>query len=189
MPRWDPDAPGRLQQAALELYAERGFEATTATQIAARAGLTRRTFFRYFPDKREVLFWGSDILQQWWLSAIEAAAPDTAPLEVIRNTLHYVAAQFEQRRSAILLRQQVLDSSPELRERERTKLALLVDAVANALESRGLAPQTARIAATVAVAIEHLAFTRWIEPPNQTKMRDHIDTTISELQHLFASHP
>jgi len=73
MGRWQPDARARLQESALALYGERGYEETTVAEIAERAGLTKRTFFRYFADKREVLFWGSELLEQQMVAAIEAA--------------------------------------------------------------------------------------------------------------------
>ncbi len=73
MSRWEPNARGRLEQAALELYCERGFEQTTVAEIAERAGLTERTFFRYFADKREVLFAGGVTLQELLVSAVAGA--------------------------------------------------------------------------------------------------------------------
>src|SRR6202012_1395431 len=83
MARWKPDSRGRLEQAALALYAERGFANTTVAEIAARAGLTERTFFRYFADKREVLFGGAGALQELLVESVTAAPPDAAPLATI----------------------------------------------------------------------------------------------------------
>ena len=77
MGRWQPNARGRLEQAALELYVERGFEQTTVEEIARRAGLTERTFFRHFADKREVLFAGAASLQDLLVRSV-ASAPDAA---------------------------------------------------------------------------------------------------------------
>ena len=79
MTRWEPGAPERLAQAALELYAERGFEQTTVAEIAKRAGLTERTFFRHFTDKREVLFAGQDDFQRLFVTEVEAAPADATP--------------------------------------------------------------------------------------------------------------
>ena len=81
MGRWEPDARGRLMQAALELYGERGFEQTTVAEIAQRAGLTERTFFRHFADKREVLFSGE--VDDLVLSALADARPSAAPIDAI----------------------------------------------------------------------------------------------------------
>ena len=71
--RWKPNARSRLEKAALELYSERGFQQVTVAEIAQRAGLTERTFFRHFADKREVLFPADGQLQELLLSALEKA--------------------------------------------------------------------------------------------------------------------
>src|ERR1700712_4609132 len=98
MGRWEPDAQGRLQQAALELYAERGFDQTTVAQIAERAGLTERTFFRHFADKREVLFWGAGALQQPPVAG-GARAPDSlAPIDMVALALEAADGPFSERR-------------------------------------------------------------------------------------------
>src|SRR5215469_13715779 len=83
MSRWEPNARGRLEQAALELYCERGFDQTTVTEISERAGLTERTFFRYFADKREVLFWGQEHLRDLYVRAIVAAPETDAPIDLV----------------------------------------------------------------------------------------------------------
>src|SRR5215475_10047386 len=99
MSRWQPNARGRLEQAALDLYTERGFDQTTVAEIAQRAGLTERTFFRHFADKREVLFWGQDALMQLVTTQI-ADAPDSAsPLETVGGALRAVGEIFEGRRA------------------------------------------------------------------------------------------
>src|ERR1700759_431772 len=95
MVRWEPNARGRLQQAALELYAERGFEQTTVAEIAKRAGLTERTFFRYFADKREVLFWRSEDLRELLVTSIASAPPAAAPIEAMAIALDKICAGFE----------------------------------------------------------------------------------------------
>src|SRR5690349_17319433 len=94
MSRWEPDARGRLAQAAMQLYRERGYEQTTVAQIAERAGVTERTFFRHFADKREVLFDGGQALQQRMVAAVDSAPPSAAPLDVIAAVLGAAAAQF-----------------------------------------------------------------------------------------------
>src|SRR5215469_17341401 len=99
MGRWEPNARGRLEQAALQLYVERGFEQTTVAEIAERAGLTERTFFRHFADKREVLFSGSEALQAFLVKEVESAPPTAAPIEVITAALDAAATSFlEERR-------------------------------------------------------------------------------------------
>src|SRR6202035_2298884 len=83
MGRWEPNARGRLEQAALELYLERGFEQTTVAEIAKRAGLTERTFFRHFADKREVLFSGAGALEELLVSAVAGAPESSAPMAAV----------------------------------------------------------------------------------------------------------
>src|ERR1700676_1213721 len=98
MVRWKPGARGRLEQAAMELYSERGFDQTTVAEIAERAGLTERTFFRYFADKREVLFWGKGALMELVTKPI-ADAPDSAsPIDAAGAALKATGELFEGRR-------------------------------------------------------------------------------------------
>ena len=97
MSRWKPDAAGRLIKAAITLFAEQGYEETTVAEIAERAGLTKRTFFRYFSDKREVLFSGSEELERLWLEAVAAAPPEATPLAVVTAGLDPVAEMFIER--------------------------------------------------------------------------------------------
>src|ERR1039457_1023519 len=117
MSRWQPDAQGRLAQAALELYVERGFEQTTVAEIANRAGLTERTFFRYFADKREVLFWGAGALQELLVSTVADAPDSEAPITVISAAIAAAGAVFQERRESALLRQTVIGANTELQER------------------------------------------------------------------------
>ena len=108
MSRWEPNARGRLEQAALELFAERGFEQTTVEDIATRAGLTKRTFFRYFSDKREVLFGGGDEFKQRFVDALAGAPASAAPIEVIAISLETVASAFRDRHQFARRRQAVI---------------------------------------------------------------------------------
>ncbi|HET6875742.1 MAG TPA: TetR family transcriptional regulator, partial [Acidimicrobiales bacterium] len=133
MPRWQPDAVGRLQESALALFLERGYDNTTVADIAERAGLTKRTFFRYFADKREVLFWGSAALSELISSQVSAAPASLSPLEAAAAGFEAAAALLEERGSVALQRQRVIASSPELQERELIKLASLTSGVADAL--------------------------------------------------------
>ncbi|MFD9129671.1 TetR/AcrR family transcriptional regulator, partial [Kitasatospora sp. NPDC059571] len=83
MGRWEPNARGRLAEAALGLYGERGYEQTTVAEIAERAGLTERTFFRHYADKREVLFDGSGVLQELFAAAVAGAPESAAPIDAV----------------------------------------------------------------------------------------------------------
>src|SRR5260370_8169799 len=143
MSRWEPTARGRLEQAALELFVERGFEQTTVAEIAQRAGLTERTFFRYFADKREVLFAGAGALQEFLVRAV-AQAPDSAtPLDAIAGALEAAAPLFAERGDYPRRRQAVIAANAELHERELIKLAPLAAALAGALRERAIPPPTA----------------------------------------------
>src|ERR1700676_2310806 len=137
MGRWQPDARARLQAAALALYGERGYEETTVAEIAERAGLTKRTFFRYFTDKREVLFWGSELLEQQMVAAIEAAPASASALGMIRAALDAAArapaaVRFEEVSEFAGPRHRIIASSHELQERELIKSASLAAAMAQA---------------------------------------------------------
>src|SRR6516162_186079 len=133
MVRWEPGARERLQAAALELFAARGFEQVTAAEIAQSVGLTERTFFRHFSDKREALFYGQQQFLQAFVDGIDAAPPDASPLEVIASALPGAASSFpDERRPYARMRQSAIDQHPPLRERERHKMARLAPTVAEA---------------------------------------------------------
>src|ERR1700729_1947643 len=147
MGRWQPDARARLQEAALALYGERGYDETTVAEIAERAGLTKRTFFRYFTDKREVLFSGSEIFEETVIKGVLDAPARATPLDAVPAGLDASALVFEQIPDRAGKRQALLDANPELQERERAKLAKLSGSVAAALRERGVADPGAGLAA------------------------------------------
>src|SRR3954471_5604799 len=139
MTRWEPGAKERLQAAALDLFATRGFDQTTAADIAGSVGLTERTFFRHFSDKREGLFSGQDQLVRVFLDGIEAAPASATPLEVVAAAVQAAAAFFaDDRRSYSRTRQHVIEENPAVQEREQHKLGALGDAVGRALRARGV---------------------------------------------------
>ena len=115
MGRWEPDSRGRLEQAALGLYGERGFDNTTVADIAARAGLTERTFFRYFADKREVLFSGAGALQELLVAAVATAPDAAAPIDAVAAALDAAGALFEERRHFARQRQASSPRTPSCR--------------------------------------------------------------------------
>src|SRR5579859_8016110 len=121
--RWEPNAAGRLAQAALELYSERGFEQTTVAEIAARAGLTERTFFRHYADKREVLFSGSAMLQDLLVKAVADAPGSAAPMDAVAAAIEAAGDLLQERRDFARHRQAIIAANPELKERELIKLA------------------------------------------------------------------
>ena len=162
MGRWEPDSRGRLQEAALALFSERGFDQTTAAQIAVRAGLTERTFFRHFADKREVLFGGSAILRERILAGVAEAPADAGPLDAVARGLDAAAAMLgESRKDLALLRHEVIAANPELRERELTKLADYANAVTAALRGRGVRDPQATLAAEAGMTVLRVAVEMW----------------------------
>lgn len=164
MSRWEPDARGRLERAALELYVERGFDQATVAGIAARAGLTERTFFRYFTDKREVLFGGAGELQQHLVRGVEAAPAEVPPLDAVAAALEAAGAVFDQRREWSRQRQRVIAAHADLQERELIKMATLAAALADALRRRGVGDPAAGLAAAAGIAVFTTAFERWVDP-------------------------
>jgi len=164
MGRWEPGARGRLLRAALELYADPGFEQTTVADIAARAGVTERTFFRHFADKREVLFDGSADFQARVLAAIAAAPQTASALDAAARGME-AAAELLQGRSGPEFprrRASVITANPSLMERELLKLATVTAASSRALQDRGASALEAGIAAEAAMAAFRLGFERWV---------------------------
>lgn len=161
VPRWTPDAPGRLQLAAIDLFEQRGYEGTTVEDIASAAGVTKRTFFRHFGDKREVLFGTGDGFRDRCVEALEATAPDAPPLQAVVDAMRAPTGWFEERRDWSRRRSAVIASSPELRERELVKLAGIAEAFAAVLRHRGTEPVVAGLAAETGMAVWRTAFERW----------------------------
>jgi AcrR family transcriptional regulator len=185
--RWEPDARGRLAGAAMELYGEHGFDNTTVEEIATRAGLTERTFFRYFADKREVLFGGAHELQEFLVAHVLGAPAPLSPLEVIATA--YMAAAddiFEERRDFSRARQAIIVANAELRERELIKLATLNIALADALRRRGVADPAASLAAEAGGSAFKLGFERWVEDTKGTPMSTCIRASLDALKAVTA---
>ncbi len=162
MGRWEPDARGRMIRAAMELFAERGFEQTTAGDIAERAGVTERTYFRHFADKREVLFDGSGTIERTAYDAILAAPGDLSPLDAALAGMVAGGGLLADRRDHAVRRARVIAANPSLQERELLKLAAMVDATAGALRRRGVTEPTASLAAHSAVTVFQVGFARWV---------------------------
>jgi AcrR family transcriptional regulator len=184
MGRWEPNASGRLREAAMELYVERGYEQTTVADIAQRAGLTARTFFRYFADKREVLFAGSAELQDALVAALEAAPDAAAPMEAIAAALDAAAEILGGRRDFSRRRQAVIAANAELRERELIKLASLSAALGDGLRRRGVADPDASLAAEAGVAVFRVAFERWVGAPEERELSQVMRDSLDQLKAL-----
>ncbi len=184
--RWEPNARGRLEQAALALYGERGFEETTVAEIAERAGLTERTFFRYFADKREVLFEGGGLLQELLVNTVTDAPDSIAPIDVVATALEAAGALLEERRAFARQRQAIIAASEELRERELIKLASLASAIADALRRRGVEDRAASLTAEAGIAVFRIAFERWVEETNERGLPQLIRESLDELKAVTA---
>jgi AcrR family transcriptional regulator len=186
MTRWQPNGRGRLELAALALYGERGFENTTVAEIAARAGLTERTFFRHFADKREVLFSGADALQELLVSNVAAAPESIAPIDAVGAALEAAGTLLQQRREYARQRQAIIAANAELRERELIKLASLASAIADTLRLRGVADPAASLSAEAGIAVFRIAFERWVDETNQRDLPELIRDLLDELKAVTA---
>ena len=190
MVRWRPGARERLQAAALELFATRGFEQTTAAEIAQAVGLSERSFFRLFSDKREVLFYGQEQFVQAFLDGVKGAAPDASPLEVIVSALNSAATLFpDERRFASRTRQAVIKQNPALQEREQHKFAGLATAVAAALRARGVGEPAATLAAESGATVFGIAFRQWISDDETRSLAAIVSDVLDELLNLTGAEP
>lgn len=183
MARWEPNARGRLEQAALELFAERGYEQTTVADIAERAGLTKRTFFRHYADKREVLFGGSDELRDRMVSALAEAE---APIDAVAASIEAAGELLQERHAFARRRQAVIAANAELQERELIKLAAIAAALAGALRSRGVAEPAATLAAEAGMVAFRVAFERWVTAPDEGSLPALIRASLADLRAVSA---
>jgi AcrR family transcriptional regulator len=186
MGRWEPNARGRLAQAALTLYAEQGFEQTTAAEIARLAGLKERSFFRHFADKREVLFYGTDSVRDLLVRAIAEAPSSAAPMDAVTAALRVVADMVQENPEPARQRYAVVSASAELRERELIKLAELAAAMAGALRERGIPASAASLAAETGIAVYRVAFARWITDAGRQELQEILRESIEELRDVLA---
>lgn len=182
MARWAAGTAERLQGAALELFAERGYEQTTAADIAQAVGLTERTFFRHFADKREVLFHGQQALVESFLAGVRDAPPDATPIEMAVGAVRSTAEFFpDERRAQSRLRQSVIDGNAALQEREAHKLVRLGGALAAALRVRGVEELAAEVAARTGVMVFGIAFGRWVAEGEHRSFDEIVADVLSEL--------
>jgi AcrR family transcriptional regulator len=186
MPRSGADARRRLQQAALELFSERGYEATTTAEIAARAGVTERTFFRHFPDKRDALFDGEDAFRTALGDRVLAAPEGASPMDAMLMAFRSVVQTIENNRALTEPRQAVIEKTPALQERVLTKTAGLTDALSRALSRRGVEPGLAQLAAQVGMAAFASATRAWFYEP-ELGLDAHVTRAFAELHALSSA--
>jgi AcrR family transcriptional regulator len=185
MGRWEPDARGRLAKSAMALYAEQGFDQTTVAQIAARAGLTERTFFRHFADKREVLFYGMEMLRDLLMRAVADAPASATAIDAVSAAFEAAGAVLQENPERVRLRDAIVSANAELRERELIKLAALASAVGGALRDRGIPEPAASLAAETGVAVFKTAFARWIREPGQPNLPEIISESMTDLRGML----
>jgi AcrR family transcriptional regulator len=186
--RWEPNARGRLEQAAMELYSERGFESTTVAEIAERAGLTERTFFRHFSDKREVLFYGANALRDFLVREVGNAPRSLNPVDtVVAAFVEAAKVIFEDRREFARRRQAIIAANEDLMERELTKLARLSAELAEALRRRGVGELHASLAAESGISVFKIAFGSWVDDADGRHLSRYILKAAKELNRMTAA--
>ena len=186
MGRWEPDARGRLAKAAMALYAEQGFEQTTVAEIAARAGLTERTFFRHFADKREVLFYGMEMMRDLLVHTVADAPASATAMDAVGAAFQAAGAMLQENPERVRLRDAIVSANAELRERELIKLAAFAAAVAGALRDRGIPEPAASLAAETGVAVFKVAFACWASGPGQQDLPGIFRELMEELRGVLA---
>jgi AcrR family transcriptional regulator len=180
--RWEPNARGRLTEAAMALFAERGYAKTTVGDIAARAGLTERTFFNHFADKREVLFAGSEQFVKGIVDAL-AAVPKAVPLlDAVLAAYESTNELFEERRPFSRKRSALIAAHPELQERELIKMMTLAGAITEVLKQRGTSAAAATLAAETGSAIFRVGFEHWLQDSKDRSLTFHLRAARRQLE-------
>ena len=188
MARWEPDAAGRIRAAAIESFGAVGYEQTTVADIAARAGVTARTFFRYFADKPEVLFDGCGRLEQSMMDGLGSAPVDASAMEAIGAALAATAEFFvDAQRLFSRQRSLAIAASAELRERELIKFATMAESLAGGLRARGIPEPDASLAAEAGMAVFRVAFGLWVGKSEQRGFREIVDEVGGRLASLAAN--
>lgn len=186
MTRWAPDAALRLEQAAIELFEEQGYTATTVPQITARAGLTTRSFFRHFPDKREVLFLRDREFPDVVRVALESLPPSLEPAALIERGLAAATEPLDQWREPIERRRAIIRAELPLRERELLKSALLSDAVRQALTARRVPAPDARVLAALSTLVFDTALDDWLDGPAGETLASTLRATWARVRSIAA---
>ena len=170
----------------MELYTERGFEQTTVAEIAERAGLTKRTFFRHFADKRDVLFADFDAMSELVAKAVAETPEQLAPIAAVAAGIQAAATVIQDYAERARYRRAVVAANPELLERELAKLAEIAAAMAETLRERGVADRTATLAAEAGLAAFKIAFRCWLDDANQQDLPRLVQESLDELRTLTA---
>jgi len=181
MPRWEHGSAERLKQAAMELFEEQGFDDTSAVQIAKRARVTTRTFFRYFPDKEEVLFADADALNEALVQELLQRADVTQPLSAVTRTLAGFDWEKLGSRESQHRRGAMIAANPQLLERELIKQQHLADGLRDALRRRGIDPDIAELAANAGSQVFRTAYRQWLEGNDDSDLTTMTETVMALL--------
>jgi AcrR family transcriptional regulator len=181
----EEDMHERLQRAALELFGDRGYEKTTAAAIARRAGVTERTFYRYFPDKREVLFEGEGSMQGAIAAEVARAPAALGPVEALFWAFKTFAPVLEAKREILSARSRIISGTPALREREATKIVALANSLKSALQARGVNVLRAALASQAVIGAVTQANLAWLDDPAMS-LAESFDDVADELKTLLA---
>lgn len=187
MARWEPNAAERLTEAAMALFEERGYAKTTVGDIAERAGLTERTFFNHFSDKREVLFAGSEQFVGRVVEAARAAPKAEAPLDVVVMAYEATNDFFEERRPFARRRSALIAAHPELQERELVKMLSVTAALTEVLEKRGASATAATLAAETGGAIMRVGFEQWARDTKARSLTFHLRAARRQLEGIVGA--
>jgi AcrR family transcriptional regulator len=182
--RWEPDAKGRLAEAARALFVEQGFDQTTVADIAARAGLTERTFFRHYADKREVLFAG-DWLARRMAQVVAEASADLVPIEVVTLAIEDACEGITSSPEWSRDRARIVAEHPDLQERELAKMAMLATVVSGGLRERGVPSQKAEVTAEAGVLAFRLAYERWAGGSRSRPLAPMVRVVLAELKDVL----
>ncbi|MER5880125.1 TetR/AcrR family transcriptional regulator [Streptomyces sp. NPDC060235] len=187
MPRWEPDARERFVTAALQLFSEQGYDNTTVVEIAQRAGLTKSTFHRHFPDKRDVLAAGQETLSRLLAEGIAAAPPQATPLSAVASGLERAAGAMTSFNRELAPRlHAVIATSAELQERDQLKQVGVAAAMADALRARGVPDLVAALGAEVGMLAFKEAFAAWVVPDNEQGLGELSRAALDRLRAAFA---
>lgn len=182
MARWEPGARERLVVAAVDLFTEQGYDATTVAQIAERAGVTKSTFFRYFPDKRDLLVAGQQALSRLLAEGIAEAPADATPLAAVAAGLERASSSMGPMNRELAPRlQAAIAANVELQERDALKSVGLAAAMTDALVARGVPDPTAHLAAELGVLAFKQGFARWLEADQDATLAPYTLAALAEL--------
>ena len=186
MARWEPDAGGRLAHAAMTLFLERGYADVTVADIARQAGLTKRSFFNHFADKREIFFAGAGAFETSVIDHLARADPSLDPLHAALAALTHAGRPLAVYADSARPRRELIASSTELQERELIKLASLSHAITRELVSRGMSARAAALTAQSAINVFNAAVEAWIDAPD-SDLADLVDDSLTDLRAALAS--